>query len=535
MDGGTYLEHYRVIVDATGAPVEVRGSGWAVTYKAQDVRSGEEVALEVIEAGDVSPEAFRELEEEVAGARELDHINLPKLHAFGRDEDRLIYASEYFDGTSTEDWVTAHGPMPRAPALRIGAQVVSALAAASLRGIVHGAINPRNILLVPGQTAQGDWPLVKVLGLVGPASNFTGSKFATAEPEFTTQFVSPEQLQNGTVDFRSEMYSLGATLCYLLTGAAPVGAGELPALSSPPRSVLQLLTQMLARNPDERPQGPVAFEARLRACLEQAERREAIERKFGAAVASSSSVAKKEKWALPPWRPLAMAAVAVLFAGTLAAVFWSASLRSGRLFGSHDESIGVSIGVPESSAPASTTLTSANSTIPASGVTQTIPAATGEVGAQQTIQLSRAPVVAEAKPAIVLQKVEIAAPPATAEQREVTPKSPGEGPEEETLRAEPVIAQGKQSAPRRAAPMAVSSSAGPAAVVPSAELSATEARRVARAAKRPRRINGLEVRAAEPVGEPAATGTKRARRPRFLGTTPDGELVFEIPGAPPHR
>ena len=153
--------------------------------------------------------------------------------------------------------------MPLGPVLRIASQVVSALAAAGVHRIVHRAINPSNLVLVPGQTAQGEWPLVKVLHFVGVAPTFSGTNVSAAVLDKSLPYVSPEQLQHGTVDFRSEMYSLGGTMWFLLTGVPPLVAPKGPIavvpataggkVSAMPKKVRRLLAQMLSTDPEARP------------------------------------------------------------------------------------------------------------------------------------------------------------------------------------------------------------------------------------------------------------------------------------------
>ena len=192
--------------------------------------------------------------------------------------------------------------MPVGPVLRIASQVVSALGAAAFHRIIHHAINPSNLVLVPGQTAEGEWPLVKVLHFVGVAPKFSGTDVAVAAFDKSLHYASPEQIQNGTVDFRSEIYSLGATMWFLLTGAPPPSrrTGRRPRLRRRrhwrkederlPKKIRRLLAQMLAVNPDARPRDPLAFYRKLQDCLAPVERPEILSRKL----------------ALPAFRPQAI-------------------------------------------------------------------------------------------------------------------------------------------------------------------------------------------------------------------------------------
>ncbi len=244
--------------------------------------------------------------------------------------------------------------MPVGPALRIASQTVSALGAAAYRSLVHRAINPENLVLVPGQTPQGDWPMVKILQWIGTVP--AGSKYAgkNMTSDSTASYLSPEQTREGIVNFQSEIYALGATLWFLLTGSAPASEGPLPRLSGVPKPAMHLLEQMLARDPEQRPHDPVAFEESLRDCLEQVDRREAVGRKLGVPVAvAEPAVIRPMPRRARPWKPLAWAAL-FLFLATAGAVLLPRVLHSGGWFTDSEQSppIGVPVGVPESVARA---------------------------------------------------------------------------------------------------------------------------------------------------------------------------------------
>ena len=382
MEHKIFLGKYRVAADEIALSGAEPAGGVAVTeqtqtaviYRGDEIDSGRDVAIEVIPAGPYKTVVREELEAEALAARKINHVNIPAIYDFGVEDDQLIYVTEYFDGTSAEEWVNQHGPMPTGAVLRIALQVVSAMGACAFHKISHHAINPANLMLVPGQTPEGDWPLIKVLHFVGVAPTFASpSDMAVASFDKSSHYASPEQLQHGTVDFRSEIYSLGATMWFLLTGAPPLIAPTGPLamqpttnglavdqLSGMPKRVKRLLAQMLSVNPENRPQDPLAFYRQIQECLAQVDRRETMARRFGVPLFSRSSAAHLPPRKRFPTKALALAAVLLAIA-TLAAFVIPEYLRHQRVRQA-EEPIGVPIGVPEateSAAPANTNVVAA--------------------------------------------------------------------------------------------------------------------------------------------------------------------------------
>src|SRR4051812_23130419 len=187
MEYKTFLGKYRVAKDeiALAAPTPAANAleaetptpvsetlATAAVYRGVEIDSGREVAVEVVPALSLKRAVREQLEAEVLAAKKVNHVNVPAVYDFGVEDDHVIYVTEYFDGTSAEEWVNAHGPMPTGAVFRIALQVVGAMGVASIHKISHHALNPSNVVLVPGQTPEGDWPLVKVLHFVGVAPTF---------------------------------------------------------------------------------------------------------------------------------------------------------------------------------------------------------------------------------------------------------------------------------------------------------------------------------------------------------------------------
>src|SRR5581483_11890370 len=130
------------------------------------------------------------------------------------DDEYLGLVSEWVDGETAESWIVSHGPMSADAVLRIGLQVVRALGAAAYLALSHRAIEPGDIMIVRGQTADGGWPFVKLLnfGLAGLGIYDEQPESKELAPAAAPQFASPEQLLDKPIDFRSEIYSLGASI-----------------------------------------------------------------------------------------------------------------------------------------------------------------------------------------------------------------------------------------------------------------------------------------------------------------------------------
>jgi serine/threonine protein kinase len=521
MEHTTFFEHYRVCTSDEESAQEVSRTGAAINYKAIDTRSHEPVQLQLIPVTTIEPTKLQQLKERAETAEKLDHVNIAKTFAVGVEHDYLALVSEHFEGETADSWIVANGPMPADAALRAGLQVVRAIGAAAFFNLTHRAIQPSNLMIVPGESPDGGWPFIKLLnfGLAGLELHSDSAEARELAPSISPQFASPEQRANGEIDFRSEMYSLGATMCFLLTGAAPLAVSgmkarlrirRLPELRRAPKVLHNLLVHLLRENPENRPQDPVALEHEMRDCLTKIERRQAIGRKLGIPLAAV--IPRKSKQPKEPATPLAQVlrgvvafAVFILAAVAAAEFFFPDKIpffhRSGE--------VGVPIGIPDASKFASAPIQATNAA----------PAAAA--AANEPIQ-NPAPAIAAAKEAS----------PPVAEQGQSANASPANSITSPTQVWNQIASAGKASEP--ASPAAEPTE--PASAPENSEQSSSEQSSESTVRSKKKSIASNRASRSERSnralpyednynGEPIYQGRHHAR---VIGRTPDGRLVVRL-------
>jgi hypothetical protein len=160
---------------------------------------------------------------EARAAAGLSHPAVVVVHDVGRDPEtgRPFIAFEHLRGRPLDDVVREEGPLEWRRALQVAAQVARALHVAHRRGIVHRDIKPANIMLLDGgQPKIMDFGIAKL-----PALELT----STGQFMGTPAYVSPEQLAGSPLDGRSDLFSLGAVLYFMLTGRVAFDGGSIPA------------------------------------------------------------------------------------------------------------------------------------------------------------------------------------------------------------------------------------------------------------------------------------------------------------------
>ena len=276
------FDHYEVLTRDDGSPFELGRGAMGITYKAFDTNLRVNVALKVINAKYLESEvAQQRFMREARAAAQLRHPNVASVFHLGTSRDAFFYAMEFVDGETVESFIKRNGPIDPVVALRITLQVTRALAAAAKHHLVHRDIKPANLMLV----REDDDFLVKVIdfGLAKSIKHGENEDLATLSMGGfvgTAHFASPEQLEEKEIDVRSDIYSLGVTLWYMLVGQAPF-AGSLAQVMSqhlhkpPPLEKLQNLPEcvravvghMIEKDPAKRPQTPAALRGELENCL----------------------------------------------------------------------------------------------------------------------------------------------------------------------------------------------------------------------------------------------------------------------------
>ena len=266
--------HFEVETGADGFPVELGAGAMAITYRARDAVLNSRVALKVIDRKVAQNAGARSrFLREARAAANIHHPNVARVTYYGEQDDECFYAMELVEGETLETRVRRDGPMPLGLALDVIEQAARALVAAEGCGVVHRDIKPSNVMLESDPAGALRVKLIDygVAKVMGP---HTQSDAEQTRGGFigTPAFASPEQFAGAgqlPVDSRSDIYSLGVTLWYLLTGRTPfVGrtmeeirarqTGDLPleqlkGLHLPGR-IIALLKSMIATDPNDRPQ-----------------------------------------------------------------------------------------------------------------------------------------------------------------------------------------------------------------------------------------------------------------------------------------
>src|SRR5690349_12107951 len=203
---------------------ELGRGGMGVVYLARDVSLDRMVAIkllppELAASGELRSRFLRE----ARTAAQLSHPHIVPIHAVEEHAALVFFVMGYIDGETLGERVRRAGPIPSREAMRVMQEVAWALTHAHARGVVHRDVKPDNILL----ERESGRAMVTDFGIARAAESRTPAGGVVIG---TPQYMSPEQERGDAVDGRSDLYSLGATLFFALTGRLPVDAPTAAAL-----------------------------------------------------------------------------------------------------------------------------------------------------------------------------------------------------------------------------------------------------------------------------------------------------------------
>lgn len=275
------FDHYEVLTRDDGSLFELGRGAMGVTYKGLDTNLRIPVCLKVIAASHLHSEVARQrFIREARSAARLQNPNVAAVYHLGQSGDTWFYAMEFIDGDTVDALIKRTGPLAPKLALEIVDQVGKAFGAAEPHGLVHRDIKPANLMVI----RDGDAVLVKVIDFGLAKTTLPDDDSATLSMGGfvgTPHFASPEQLEEKDLDVRSDIYSLGVTLWFMLAGKTPFAGSMAQVMSqhlskTPPFEKLnvppplaRLLRRLLEKKPLDRPQNAAELRREVARCLSE--------------------------------------------------------------------------------------------------------------------------------------------------------------------------------------------------------------------------------------------------------------------------
>lgn len=257
----------------------IGGGGMGAVFRAIDTMLNRTVAVKVLATEQSSDEeTIRRFKNEAQSAARLDHENIARVYYVGEDRGVHYIVFEHIEGINIRDLVAQQGPLPFADAISFTLQVAAALDHASQRDVVHRDIKPSNILTTHrGRAKLVDMGLARLHQVEHTDNDLTASGVTLG----TFDYISPEQARDPrTADVRSDLYSLGCTLYFMLTGRPPFPEGtvlqkllqhQADAAPDPrqirpdvPEELAVVVAKLLSKRPLDRHQTPAELIAELK-------------------------------------------------------------------------------------------------------------------------------------------------------------------------------------------------------------------------------------------------------------------------------
>ena len=271
-----FLEFQLAVAGRYSIDRELGRGGMGIVYLAREVQLDRPVAIKLLPPDRATDAEVRDrFVREARLAAKLSHPNIIPIFAVDEAEGFVFYVMAFVDGETLGERVRSRGPMAASEATRILREVAWALGHAHGQGVVHRDVKPENIMLERG-TGRA---LVTDFGIAAAIGADEGPAVAG-----TPEYMSPEQALGGELDARSDLYALGVTGYFLVSGRTPFAgkravdvvaqqvASPVPPIASTgvtvPRRLAQLIERCLAKSADQRPASAQVLAEQLGSAIE---------------------------------------------------------------------------------------------------------------------------------------------------------------------------------------------------------------------------------------------------------------------------